>query len=141
MCQHPLVVGLSEGLGDRMKFNLTEYESPPDGCLNAVMTDTGSSLRVRRRDGKYGTVALISIRNGEFLIFPSRAKLNRCFPGYPDEVEAYMSLVSGFGCYVDVDGNNARHRPRLSRDLAVVLQEIDELTRCLQALADRPGAQ
>lgn len=140
MRQHPLIVGLNERLGDRMEFNLTKYKSPPDGCLSAVMTDTGSSFRVRRHDDKYGTVALISVRDGEFLIFPSRTKLNCCLPDHQSEVAAYMSFVVRFGCDVDVDGYSATPRLRLSSDLAAILQEIDELARCLQALAGRPGS-
>ena len=141
MRQHPLIVGLNERLGDRMEFTESQNETPQDGCLKAVMTDTGSSFRVRRRDGKYGTVALISIRDGEFLIFPSRSKLNGCLPNHQDEVEAYMSFIVRFGCDVDVDGRNAKPQLRLSSDLNAVLQEIDELARCLVALANGPGSE
>ena len=140
MRQHPLVEELRERLGDRMEFTESQNETPQDGRLKAVVTDTGFSLRARRRDGKYGPVALISIQNGEFLIFPSRTKLNRCLPDHQGEVAAYMSFVVRFGCDVDVDGDNARPRPRLSSDLDTVLQEIDDLARCLQALAGRPGS-
>ena len=141
MRQHPLIVGLNERLGDRMEFTESQNETPQDGCLKAVMTGTGFSLRVRRRDDKNGPIALISVQNGEFLIFPSRTKLNRCLPDHQDEVEAYMSFVVRFGCDVDVEGNIAKPQLRLSSDLAAVLQEIDELARCLQALANRSGAQ
>ena len=141
MCQHPLIVGLNERLGDRMEFTESQNETPQDGCLKAVMTGTGFSLRVRRRDDENGPVALISIQNEEFLIFPSRTKLNRCLPDHQGEVAAYMSFVVRFGCDVDVDGRNAKPQLRLSSDLNAVLQEIDELARCLQALADRPGTQ
>ena len=140
MRQHPLIVGLSERLGDRMEFTESQNETPQDGCLKAVMTDTGFSLRVRRRDGKYGPIAVISIRDGEFLIFPSRSKLNLCLPDHQSEVAAYMSFVVRFGCDVDVDGFSATPRLRLSSDLDAVLQEIDDLARCLQALAGRPGS-
>ena len=140
MRQHPLIEGLSKRLGDRMEFTESQNETPQDGCLKAVMTDTGFSLRVRRRDGKYGPIAVISIRDGEFLIFPSRSKLNLCLPDHQSEVAAYMSFVVRFGCDVDVDEYSATPRLRLSSDLAAVLQEIDELARCLQALAGRPGS-
>lgn len=140
MRQHPLVVGLSERLGDRMEFTESQNETPQDGRLKAVVTDTGFSLRVRRRDDEHGPTALVSIRDGEFLIFPSRTKLNCCLPNHQDEVEAYMSFIVRFGCDVDVDGRNAKHQLRLSSDLNAVLQEIDELARCLQALAGRPGS-
>ena len=141
MRQHPLVVGLDERLGGKMEFTDSQNETPQDGCLKAVMTGTGFSLRVRRRDDENGPIALISIRDGEFLIFPSRTKLNRCLPDHQDEVEAYMSFVVRFGCDVDVDEYSATPRLRLGSDLAAVLQEIDELARCLRALAERPGAQ
>lgn len=141
MRQHPLVVGLSERLGGKMEFTESQNETPQDGCLKAVMTDSGFSLRVRRRDDKNGPIALISIQNGELLIFPSRTKLNLCLPDHQSEVAAYMSFVVRFGCDVDVEGNIAKPQLRLSSDLDAVLQEIDELARCLQALADRSGAQ
>ena len=136
-----LIEGLNERLGDRMEFTDSQNETPQNGCLKAVMTGTGFSLRVRRRDDKYGTVALVSIQNGEFLIFPSRTNLNRCLPDHQSEVAAYMSFVVRFGCDVDVDGYSATPRLRLGSDLNAVLQEIDELARCLQALADRPSSQ
>ena len=141
MRQHPLVVGLSERLGDRMEFTDSQNETPQDGRFKAVFTKTGFSLRVRRRDDENGPIALISIQNGEFLIFPSRTKLNLCLPDHQSEVAAYMSFVVRFGCDVDVDGYSATPRLRLGSDLAAVLQEIDELAPCLVALADRPGAQ
>lgn len=140
MRQHPLVEGLRERLGDRMEFTESQNETPQDGRLKAVVTDTGFSLRARRRDDEYGPVALISVQNGEFLIFPSRTKLNRCLPDHQDEVAAYMSFIVRFGCDVDVDGRIAKPQLRLSSDLNAVLQEMDELARCLQALADRPGS-
>ena len=145
MLDNRFVERLIKRLDGKIKFSLGENESPPVGCLKADTTDTannrGFSLRVMRRDKSGPPVALISIRDGEFLIFPSRTKLNRCLPGHGVEVEAYVSLVISFGCDVDVDGDNARPRPRLSSDLDTILQEIDELARCLQSLADRPGAQ
>ena len=124
-----------------MEFTESQNETPQDGRLKAVVTDTGFSLRVRRRDDKNGPIAVISIQNGEFLIFPSRTKLNRCLPDHQSEVAAYMAFVVRFGCDVDVDGRNAKPQLRLSSDLNAVLQEIDELARCLVALADRPGSQ
>lgn len=138
MRQHPLIVGLRERLGGRMN----EDETPQDGRFKAVFTPTGFSLRVRRRD-KNGTVALLSIRDGKFLIFPSRIKLNRCLPDHRAEVEAYMSLVVRLPCDVDVDvdGNNAKPFLPLSSCLAAVLGELDEIAPCLQALADQPGSQ
>lgn len=141
MRQHPLIVGLRERLGRRMEFTDSENETPQDGRFKAVFTATGFSLRVRRRDDESGPIALISIQSGEFLIFPTRTKLNRCLPNHQTEVEAYMSLVTGFGCEVDRDVPNARPWLRLSSDIAAVLAELDDLALCLQALAKRPGSQ
>jgi len=117
MRQHSLIVGLRDRLGDRMESTDSENETPQDGRFKAVFTPTGFSLRVRRRDDENGPVALLSVRDGEFLIFPSRIKLNRCLPGHKTEVEAYMSLVVRFGCDVDVEGHNAKPWIRLSDDL------------------------
>lgn len=136
-----LVNKLVNRLDGKIEFTLGENQSPKEGCLKADTTNTtnnrGFSLRVKRRDTD-GTVALISIQDGEFLIFPSRSKLNRCLPKHQSEVEAYMSLIVGFGCDVDVDGNNARYRPRLSSDLDSVLGELDGLVYCLKSLASAP---
>ena len=144
MLDNRFVERLIKRLNGKIKLSLGENESPPVGYLKADTTDTannrGFSLQVMRRD-KNGTVALISIQDGEFLIFPSRSKLNRCLPNHQAAVEDYMSLVISFGCDVDVDGNNAKHRPRLSRNLDTMLSKLDELASCLQALADRPVSQ
>ena len=145
MRKNRLVVVLEELLGDRLMFEFGN-QPPPIGYLKADTTaasgtnNQGFSLGVRRRD-KNGTVALISIRDGKFLIFPSRTKLNSCLPGHGVEVADYMSLVISFGCDVDVEGHNAKPWIRLSDDLDTVLGELDEIAPCLQALADRPGSQ
>lgn len=97
MRQHPLIVGLRDRLGGRMEVTDSENETPQDGRFKAVFTATGFSLRVRRRDDESGPVALISVRDGEFLIFPSRTKLTRCLPNHQAPVEDYMSLVISFG--------------------------------------------
>lgn len=137
-----LVDKLVNRLEDKIKFTLGENVSPQEGYLKADTTNTtnnrGFSLRVKRRDDKPGTVALLSIHDGEFLTFPSRSKLNRCLPDHQSEIEEYMALIVGFGCNVDVDGNNARYRPRLSNDLDVVLSELDRLVHCLETLASCP---
>ena len=141
MRQHPLIVGLRERLGGRMEFTDSENETPQDGRFKAVFTATGFSLRVRRRDDENGPVALISVRDGEFLIFPTRTKLTRCLPNHQAALEDYMSLVISFGCDVEVDGNNAKYRPRLSSNLDTMLSKLDDIAPCLVALADPPGSQ
>ena len=94
----------------------------------------GFSLKVSRRDTS-GEVALISIRGGAHLIFPSRQKLRRCLPNHRTEVDDYMSLVTTMGCDVNVDRENARPHLPLDRDFDDVLGKVDELARCFEALA------
>ena len=135
----PLVAELSQRLGDRLLFDIGSG-SPRVGYLKADTTDThnnkGFSLRVRRRDSSSGTVSLMAIKAETQLIFPSRQKLNRCLPDRQSEVEAYLRLVSHFGCDVDVQGDNAKPSLRLNEILDTVLEKIDEIACCAKALAE-----
>lgn len=141
-----LVKELTNRLAGKIDFTLGEDQSPEDGILKADTTKTtnnrGFSLRVKRRDTN-GTVAVFSIHDGEFLIFPSRNKLIRCLPCHQNEIEVYMSLINRFqfdvDVDVDVDGNNARNRPKLSRNHDNVLRMMDEFARCLRSLAGPPS--
>ena len=135
MLGHPLVKGLRKRLGDRLLFDLGPNEPPPPGCFRADTVGKGGfSLQVRRRDTN-GTVALMSITNWNWLILPSRLKLNRCLPGHRVEVRAYLSLVSNIGCDVDVPGNNAKPRLRLDEVTDTVLRELDEWVSRMKPLA------
>ena len=133
---HPLVAGLRQRLGDRLLFE----GSPRVGYLTADTTDTpnnkGFSLSVRRRDSSSGPVSLMAIRAGTHFIFPSRQKLNRCLPDRRTEVEAYLRLVSHFGCAVDVQGDNAKPLLHLNEVLGAVLGKIDEIACCAKALSE-----
>lgn len=132
MWEHRLVVALRERFGDRIEATTKRVRI---GHLKAdTVGKAGFSLKVNRRD-RSGEVALISISGGAHLIFPSRQKLSRCLPNRRAEVDAYMSLVSTMGCDVDVLGENARPRLSLDTNLDAVFSKIDELARCLGALA------
>ena len=132
MWSHMLVVALRDRLGDRL-VNTTRRVGA--GRLKAdTVGNQGFSLKVNRRDTS-GEVALLSITAGAHLIFPSRQKLARCLPNRRAEVDAYMSLASTLGCDVDVLGNNSRPRLPLNPNLDAVLERVDELARCLGALA------
>ena len=132
MWEHRLVVALRERLGDRLEATTNRI---PNGHLKAdTVGKEGFSLKVNRRDTS-GEVALISIRGGAHLIFPSRQKLRRCLPNHRTEVDDYMSLVTTMGCDVNVDRENARPHLPLDRDFDDVLGKVDELARCFEALA------
>ena len=132
MWEHSLVKALRDRLGDRLDATTGPVRV---GHFKAdTIGQEGFSLSVNRRDVS-GSVALVSIRSGVLLIFPSRSKLNRCLPGRPAEVNSYISLITTMGCDVDSDVDNARPGLSLDANLDAVLGRIDELARCLEALA------
>ena len=132
MWRHPLVVALRDRLGDRLVASTDRVGT------SRLKADTvgpeGFSLKVNRRD-RSGEVALLSIRGGAHLYFPSQQKLSRCLPGRGAEVEAYMKLVTEMGCDVDVGGENARPPLSLDPNLDALLGRVEELARCFEALA------
>ena len=132
MRRHPLVVRLLDRLGDRLEATIDRVGN---GRLKAdTIGPKGFSLKVNRRD-KSEEVALLSIRGGAHLYFPTRQKLSRCLPGRGAAVETYMNLVTELGCDVDVSGENARPSLPLDPNLDVLLGKVEELVRCFKALA------
>ena len=132
MWNHELVVALRDRLGDKLKATTKQVGI---GYLKAdTISKEGFSLRVNRRD-KSDDVALVSITGGSHLVFPSRRKLSRCLPNHLAEVDAYMLFVTTMGCDVDVEGDNARPWLPLDTSLDDLLGKVDELARCLRALA------
>lgn len=132
MWEHPLVAAMRERLGDRLKATTGRVSI---GHLKAdTVGKEGFSLKVNRRD-KRGDVALMSIRGGSQLIFPSREKLSRCLPNLRPDVDAYMSLVTTMGCDVDAGRDNAKPRLDLTLNLDAILSKADELAYCFKALA------
>lgn len=132
MWEHPLVVALRSGLGNRLQATSGAVQM---GHFAAdAVGKAGFSLKVNRRD-QSDKVALLSIKNGSSLVFPTRWKLNRCLPGHSADVEPYMSLVVSFGCNVDSRRDNATPELSLDANLDAVLDKMDELVPCLVALA------
>ena len=132
MWEHRLVIALRNRLGEGL---VATTERVGIGHLKAdTVGKEGFSLKVNRRD-RTGEVALFSISGGAHLIFPSRQKLSRCLPNHRAEVDAYMSWITEMGCDVEVREENARPRLALDTNLEAVLNRVDELARCLEALA------
>ena len=143
MRKHPLVVRLEELLGVRLLF---EYgnQPPPSGYFKADTTGAGGtnnqgfSLRVYSEKATNKTLAVMSISGGrEKVYFPSLLKLKKYLPERLDTVECYASLLLRMG--LDISKCSEDQRPELHLD--IVLQALDDLAPCLQALADPPGSQ
>ena len=138
MQKHPLVVGLKERLGDRLRFEVGRNQPPPDGCLKADTTEAGGtdnqgfSLRVYSPKATYKTLAVMSISGGRpYVSFRSLVKLKKYLPERLDAVECYASLLLRMG--LDISKYSESARPSLP--LNTVLAELDDLALCLVALA------
>ena len=143
MRKHPLVVRLEELLGVRLLF---EYgnQPPPGGYFKADTTGAGGtnnqgfSLRVYSEKATNKTLAVMSISGGrEKVYFPSLLKLEKYLPEQLDAVECYASRL--LRMRLDISKYSESARPSLP--LNTVLAELDDLTPCLQALADPPASQ
>ena len=136
MRRHPLVVGLTNRLGDKkLRFNLGS-RAPQVGYLKADTTDTpnnrGFSLRVRGPKGN--TVSLLNIagRTGlDVVNFPTEEWLKEHLPDHSVQTEAYASLLDDMELDIRV-GNGPKAG---SLPLDTVLGKLNELAYCVQALA------
>lgn len=140
----PIVRELRQRLGDNLRNTTRQVQS---GQLKADATESvdnmGFSLRVKRRDGFGPDVSIMAIRNGEFLIFPTRQKLNRCLPCHDMAIRTYLSLVSsiewGEALIVDAGGDNATPFIRLDGHARNVLIDVmGQFSSCAQDLANDP---
>lgn len=137
MWGHKLVVGLRRRLGDKLKRTTG---SVPIGYLRADSTDTlnnqGFSLRVRSAVSSDGTLSVMNITAGrEEVRFPSLVRLRKYLPNHRTEVDDYASALEQLGLAI---GRYAeRQRPSLPLD--TVLDGLDELARCVLALAGPPA--
>lgn len=139
MWEHEFVAGLRGRLGDKLK---PTTGSVPIGYLRADTTATsnnqGFSLRVRSRVSSDGTLSVMNITAGRSDIeFPSLAKLRKYLPDRHTEVDAYSSVLAEMG--LDIGRYEERQRPSLP--LKTVLGELDELARCVLALAGAPAGR
>jgi len=134
MRNHPLVAGLIERLGSKLRFTTG---SVPIGSLKADTNGPeGFSLRVNSRVAAQGTLSLLAISGGRpGAIFPSEVKLRRYLPSHGSQIEDYVSLLQH--CGIDLSSYGENQRPTLPYDY--LLGDLDKLAECLVALADRPS--
>ncbi len=134
MRNHPLVLGLVDRLGSRLRFTTG---SVPIGSMKADTNGPeGFSLRVNSRVATQGTLSLLAISGGRpGVIFPAEAKLRRYLPAHRPQIEAYVSLLQQ--CGIDLSSYSENQRPTLPYDY--LLGDLDKLAKCLIALADRPS--
>lgn len=134
MRNHPLVAGLIERLGSKLRFTTG---SVPIGSLKADTNGPeGFSLRVYSRVATQGTLSLLAISGGRpGVIFPSEAKLRRYLPAHGPQIKAYVSLLRHWG--IDLSSYGENQRPTLPYNY--LLGDLDRLAECLIALADHPS--
>lgn len=134
MRNHPLVAGLIERLGSKLRFTTG---SVPIGSLKADTNGPeGFSLRVYSRVATQGTLSLLAISGGRpGVIFPSEAKLRRYLPAHGPQIKAYVSLLRHWG--IDLSSYGENQRPTLPYNY--LLGDLDRLAECLIALAGRPS--
>lgn len=140
MWEHPLVAGLRKFLGDRLEQHRTG--SVPNGYLRADTTDTsnnqGFSLRVRSTVSSGGTLSVMNITAGRSEVaFPSRARLRKYLPDHHSEIDTYSSVLAELG--LDIGSYGEFQRPSLPLDR--VLSRLDDLARCVHALAGAPAGR
>ena len=136
MQSHPLVSGLVERLGSKLMFTTG---SVPVGFLKADTNGPrGFSLRVNSRVATQGTLSLLAISGGRpGVLFPSEPKLRRYLPAHGPQINSFVSLIRR--CGRDLSKYSETNRPSLHFEY--LLDELDELSECLLALADRPSPQ
>lgn len=133
MQNHPLVSGLVERLGSKLMFTTGPV---PIGFLKADTNGPrGFSLRVNSRVATQGTLSLLAISGGRpGVLFPSEPKLRRYLPAHGPQINSFVSLIRR--CGRDLSKYSETNRPSLHFEY--LLDELDELSECLLALADRP---
>ena len=131
-----IILGLRERLDDNLR-NTTRKVA--DGVLTANTTNTpnnrGFSLRVNRRNGTPGTVAIMSITRGELFGVPTRATLTKFLPGHQAAIDAYLSLFEDLTDVEHAESVFARPSPRLVDVEGIVSGRLDQIAPCAQALA------
>ena len=133
---HPLVVGLRERLGEKLVLEGKVRK----GFLRADATKSkrnlGFSLRVHCQKAKLGSLSLLAISGGHHNIkFPSEIKLRKYLPAHGSQIDSYVTLIRR--CGEDLSSYSEKEQGRLHYEH--LLPEIDELVRCLLALADLPN--
>ncbi len=126
MRQNPLVRGLEELLGDRLRFH---PDHTPAGCLLAdTVGPEGFSLRTLHSNQN---VSLLNVTGGRPTVyFPPRASLDKLM-NKRSEIEAYANVLSGLG--LDISQFGLQEKPSLP--LGDVLEALDQISECVAALA------
>lgn len=134
MQRHPLFLGLAKRLGTKLKRTTGKA---PIGCLKADTNGPkGFSIRVNSTKSTSGTLSLMAISGGHPNVrFPSEIKLRKYLPDHGSQIDSYVSLIRR--CGEDLGRYTEKKQGRLHYE--DLLPEIDELVRCLLALADRPN--
>ena len=131
---HPFVVGMVERLGDKLKFTAGRI-NPGELKADAIKED-GFSLRAFSHVSTTGSVFLLSIRGGsQQLKFPNKAWLQKYLPDHRSAaIEEYVALLNRMGLNIDTGKTNVYARGSLHVDL--VLPHLDDIAKCVLALAD-----
>ncbi len=125
------LVKIRELLGDKL---VPTKGSFPIGKLGVdTVGPQGFSLKVNRRDGRRGTVSVMSQSAGRPQIyFPALGKLKKYLPDHSEAVNCYERVLKELG--LPISKYSERQRPSLPLD--IVMQGLNEIVPCLKALAD-----
>lgn len=136
MQRHPLFLGLAERLGTKLERTTGKVSI---GCLKADTNGPkGFSIRVNSTISTSGTLSLLAISGGHPNVkFPSEIKLRKYLPDHGFQIDSYVSVIRR--CGEDLGSYTEKKQGRLPYEY--LLPEIDELVRCLLALADRPNRE
>lgn len=134
MQRHPLFRGLAERLGTKLEPTTGKVSI---GCLKADTNGPkGFSIRVNSTESASGTLSLMAISGGHPNVrFPSEVKLRKYLPAHGSQIDSYVSVIRR--CGEDLGIYSEKKQGRLH--YKYLLPEIDELVRCLLALAKLPN--
>lgn len=136
MQRHPLFMELVERLDTKLEQTTGQVSI---GCLKADTNGPkGFSIRVISPISTSGTLSLMAISGGHPNVrFPSEIKLRKYLPNHGSQIDSYVTLIRR--CGEDLGSYPEKKQGRLHYEN--LLPEIDELVRCLLALADRPSRE
>ena len=125
------LVKLRELLGEKLVRTTRRF---PIGKLGVdTVKPQGFSLKVNKRDGKTGTLSVMSQSGGRpEVMFPSQARLKRYLPDHGEAIYCYERVLTEIGLPI----SKYKERQRHSLPLDIVMQGLDEIVPCLKALAD-----
>ena len=136
MKNHWMVRALCGSLGDTLGFELGKIG--PGEIKANTLGSGGFSLRVFSRVSSSGEVSIMHITAGrDEICFSSRQHLEKYLPNHTAEIGSYADTLRAMGC--DIESPSGRERKiHTEADKERLERHIDELARCLVALARRP---